>query len=285
MHGEIFARNGSIRLCAQTSGPPDGEPLLLIMGATASMLWWPDGFVEGLAASGFHAARFDHRDTGRSTSVPSGKADYTVHDMADDALAVMDRLGWESAHIAGMSLGGLLGQLIALRDPDRVRTLTLISSQMFGDPGVETRPIAPEVLELFGKLGDVDWNSRANAVAFLTEMNEATCRSSRAPLTQALADLAAAEFDRAANPSSRFNHAVLDGVSPWADRTGEIQAPVLVIHGDQDVVVDPVHAAAIKRVLPDARIVMLEGAGHELHPDDWPLIIAEMRAHASRWPR
>jgi pimeloyl-ACP methyl ester carboxylesterase len=282
MTGETFIRVRGVRLCAQAFGDPGGEPLVLIMGATASMLWWPDGLMQALADAGFHAVRFDHRDTGRSTSVPPGEAGYTIHDMADDALAVMDGFGMDSAHVAGMSLGGLLGQLIALRDPGRVRTLTLIASEMFGDPGVPTRPIAAEVLDCFGALGEVDWSDRESAAQFLARVSEATCRSARPARGQAHLALARDEFDRAESLLSRFNHASLDGASPWQDRTPEIVAPVLVIHGDRDAVVDPAHAEAVARAAPEARLVMLKGAGHDLHPDDWPRIVAEMTAHAAR---
>ena len=282
MYEEIFAKNGSIRLCAQAFGDPEGEPLLLIMGATASMLWWPDGLMEALAKAGFYAVRFDHRDTGRSTCVPPGQAAYSIHDMADDALAVMDRFGWDSAHIAGMSLGGLLGQLLALRNPGRVRTLTLIASEIFGDPGVEARPIAPEVLECFNALGEVNWEDRDDATDFLARLSAVTCASARPPRAQAYETLARAEFDRAVSLPSRFNHAGLDGSSPWHGRTDEIRAPVLVIHGDQDAVIDPAHAAAVARTAPDARLVILDGAGHELHPDDWAEIVAQIAAHAAR---
>ncbi|MGY6662615.1 MAG: alpha/beta fold hydrolase [Glycocaulis sp.] len=282
MQDEIFVDNGSVKICAQGFGDPEGEPLLLIMGATASMLWWPHGLMEAFAKAGFYAVRFDHRDTGRSTCVPPGQAAYSIHDMADDALAVMDRFGWDSAHIAGMSLGGLLSQLIALRNPDRVRTLTLIASEIFGDPGVETRPISPEILDCFNSLGEVDWQDRDSATDFLARLSVVTGSSMRPPRLQAYAELARAEFDRAVNLLSRFNHANLDGASPWADRTHDIRTRVLVIHGDHDIVIDPAHAQAITRATPHSRLIMMEGAGHELHPDDWPEIVAQITDHAAR---
>ena len=122
------AHNGDIAIAYETFGPPGGAPLLLISGTGAQMLIWPDDFCAALADRGFHVARFDNRDTGLSTHLtgtpapgwlktmlrPSA-APYRLDDMADDALAVMDALGWPAAHVAGASLGGMIAQALAIR--------------------------------------------------------------------------------------------------------------------------------------------------------------------------
>ncbi len=102
-----------------------GNPcILLIMGAMASALWWPVDFYVELAGRGLFVLRYDHRDTGRSTTSPLGEPGYTVEDLADDAMAVLDGYGVATAHLAGMSLGGFLAQLIALKYPSRVLLMT-----------------------------------------------------------------------------------------------------------------------------------------------------------------
>lgn len=280
MSQEILIRNGEVSLCAQAFGDEGGEPLLLIMGSTASMVWWPDGLMTRLADAGFYAIRFDHRDTGRSTAFQPGTTPYTVHDMADDALAVMDGFGLASAHIAGMSLGGLLAQLIALRNPERVRTLTLIASEIFGDPGMDTQAIDPAILDHFDRVGDVDWSDESSAVDFLATLGALTAQSDRPATPEIHRQRARTEFARARNLPSRFNHAGLDGESEWSNRTADIRQPVLILHGNRDIGVDHAHAEAIARAAPDARLVTLEGAGHDLHPDDWPRIVSEVAAHA-----
>jgi pimeloyl-ACP methyl ester carboxylesterase len=135
------AHNGDIVLAYETSGPPGGEPLLLISGTGAQMLIWPEGLCAALADRGFQVARFDNRDTGLSTHLTGAPAPgwltamlrpsaapYRLADMADDALAVMDALGWADAHVVGASLGGMIAQALAIGHPGRVRTLTSIMS-------------------------------------------------------------------------------------------------------------------------------------------------------------
>ena len=136
-----YAHHGTVEIGYETFGSPDGAPLLLISGTAVQMLIWPDEFCQALADRGFHVARFDNRDTGLSTHLhdapapgwletmlrPSA-APYRLSDMAGDGLAVMDRLGWGSAHIIGASLGGMVAQIVAIEHPERVRTLTSIMS-------------------------------------------------------------------------------------------------------------------------------------------------------------
>ncbi len=136
-----IARHGAIELAYETSGAPGGEPLLLISGTGVQMLMWPDAFVAALVGRGFCVTRFDNRDVGLSTHLTQAgnpgwlkplirhaAAPYRVEDMADDAAAVLDALGWDRAHIVGTSLGGMIAQTMAIRYPSRVRTLTSIMS-------------------------------------------------------------------------------------------------------------------------------------------------------------
>src|SRR5512134_1195087 len=116
--------NGAV-LHSESFGEPGNPPVLLIMGAMASGTWWPEDFCRQLAGRGRYVIRYDHRDTGESTSYEPGKAPYTVEDLADDAVAVLDASGIEREDLVGMSLGGSIAKLIALKYPDRVLSLTL----------------------------------------------------------------------------------------------------------------------------------------------------------------
>ncbi len=123
-------------------GPRGGDPLLLIIGTGGQLIHWPGGFGSGLAARGFRVARFDNRDAGLSTHLDSAPvphilntllraksaAVYGLDDMADDAVAVLDALAWPAAHVAGISMGGMIAQTMAIRHPTRVRTLISIGS-------------------------------------------------------------------------------------------------------------------------------------------------------------
>ena len=136
-----IARHGAIELAYETCGAPDGASLLLISGTGMQMLIWPDAFVAALAGRGFCVTRFDDRNAGLSTHLTQAgnpgwlkplirhaAAPYRLEDMADDAVAVLDALGWDFAHIVGTSLGGMIAQTMAIWHPSRVRTLTSIMS-------------------------------------------------------------------------------------------------------------------------------------------------------------
>jgi pimeloyl-ACP methyl ester carboxylesterase len=135
-----FAHNGAVDIAYDQLAGAEGEPLLLIMGLGVSRFWWPTGLAEALADQGFAVARYDQRDAGQSTRMPDRGAtnpfvavirkrgSYTSEDMTDDAVAVLDALGWERAHVFGASLGGVIAQRLALRHPDRV--LSVVSSEV-----------------------------------------------------------------------------------------------------------------------------------------------------------
>src|SRR5579859_4855925 len=136
-----YARNGDVRIAFGELGGAGGDPLLLVMGLAVSRFWWPDALVGELVRRGFHVAAYDQRDSGQSTHFPdAGTASplaavlrrsspaYSAEDMTDDAVAVMDTLGWESAHLFGHSMGGQVAQRTAVRHPRRVRTITSSAS-------------------------------------------------------------------------------------------------------------------------------------------------------------
>ena len=126
---ELLVTAGDATIFSESAGDRNAPAILLIMGAMASGVWWPKSFCAQLAARGRFVIRYDHRDTGHSTSYSPGRTNYSVEALATDALAVLDAYGLPDAHLAGMSLGGYLSQLLALKAPSRVRTLTLIASE------------------------------------------------------------------------------------------------------------------------------------------------------------
>ena len=132
MNKRVIRADG-IELATQAFGDPGQPPVLLIMGAMASMLWWPDAFCERLAGQGRHVLRYDNRDTGHWTTYPPGEPPYAFDDMAKDAVRVLDGYGISSAHLVGTSMGGMIAQLVALKHPARVASLTVISSSPFGE--------------------------------------------------------------------------------------------------------------------------------------------------------
>lgn len=234
------------------------------MGATASMLGWPDAFCMALADRGLYVIRFDHRDTGQSTTAPPGEADYAVEDMAGDVIGIMDAYRLETAHILGMSLGGLIAQMLALEHSDRVRSLTLIACEPLGWDGPPLPHISDIFLEHFSGLGTLDWSSEAAVTEFL--LNSARlCAGSgqvfdekpfRAQIAQILA--------RTDSPASMFNHAGLDLRKDWTGRFRDISAPVLVLHGEEDPILPVDNGRAIASGIKGARLIVMPGVGHEL---------------------
>jgi pimeloyl-ACP methyl ester carboxylesterase len=262
-----------IELCAETFGDRADAPILLLMGATASMVWWPEAFCERLAARGRFVIRYDQRDTGRSHTDAPGAPRYSVDDLASDALGLLDALGIETATLAGMSLGGYVAQLVALRAPGRVRGLVLIASEPLG-PGDPSIPgIDPALLQYHAAAATLDWTDHDAVIAYQVGAWRILSGSAR-PFDEPLVrSMAAEDVRRARNLRSSFNHALLAGGEQWFGRLAEIRQPTLVIHGTEDRVLRFAHALALVRAIPGARLIPLQGAGHELHRLDWDTII------------
>ena len=140
MNEEILKIN-NVEICTESFGNPNNPAVLLIMGAMSSLDWWDEDFCLRLAERERFVIRYDHRDLGRSTTYPPGTSNYTITDMADDAIGVLDAYSIDKAHIVGMSLGGMIGQILALRYPDRIDSLTLIASSVFGTEAEKLPPM------------------------------------------------------------------------------------------------------------------------------------------------
>ncbi len=267
----MLIRSGDAEICTEAFGNESDPPVLLIMGMMASMLWWPDGFCERLAAQGRRVIRYDNRDTGRSTSYEPGAPPYSGQAFIDDAIAVLDAYGAERAHVVGMSMGGGIAQEVAMLHPDRVATLTVISTSPLKGPGGLPGP-EPAYLEHLRTL-DADWDDPDSIAAMLLKDMRALS-STRHPFDEA-ATRAQIERDleRTARPASLQNHQLVEGPET---PEGEITAPVLAIHGTTDPMFPIAHGEAF-----GAPLVRIEGGGHELHPGDWDEIVAAIARHTA----
>lgn len=286
------AHNGDIVLAYETSGPPGGEPLLLISGTGAQMLIWPEGLCAALADRGFQVARFDNRDTGLSTHLTGASAPgwltamlrpsaapYRLADMADDALAVMDALGWPDAHVVGASLGGMIAQALAIGHPGRVRTLTSIMSTP--SARIATMPTLAAIRALARAAGTpVTGPEQAGdrAVALKKVIG-----SPGYPLDEDLVrDIAARSFQRhpGADKDDERQRAAVIASGDRRRALAGLRIPALVIHGDQDPVIRPKGGRATARAIPGARLVTYPGMGHDLPAALWPAIVEEIRGAA-----
>ncbi|MGN7360664.1 alpha/beta fold hydrolase [Paenibacillus sp. SAF-054] len=275
---ERMLHMNNIEICTEGFGNPEHPAVLLLMGATASMIWWEDEFCRQLAATGRYVIRYDHRDTGRSITNAPGQPDYTFEDLTDDAIRVLDGYGIGQAHIAGMSMGGMLTQMIALRHPERVKSITLIASSNFAP---ELPPSEEKVDRFFANAGNVDWTNESEVVEFTVRKWEVLKGSKHPSDEHAIRHLAETEYRRAIDPASMMNHALISGGESYLTRTHEILVPALIIHGTEDPITPYEHGVHLAEVLPNSRLLTLEGAGHELHADDWPNIIQAINAHTS----
>lgn len=279
---ERIVKADGIEIATQAFGDAAHPAILLIMGAMASMLWWPEDFCKRIADEGRYVIRYDNRDTGLSTTYKSGKPPYTFDDMADDALRVLDSYGITKAHVVGMSLGGMIGQLAALKYPSRVLSITAISTTPVG---IDTSDL-PQTTEAYMKhvaaAGEMDWSNRDQVISFIVKDARMLAGTAFPHDKKAARDLIERDFDRAADFKSVTNHFMLTGGDAWKGRLNELQPPLLVIHGTADPIFPVEHGALFAETVPGATLLRLEGGGHELHKGHWDKIIKGIIKHTAR---
>ena len=280
MRAREIATNG-ISLHCEAVGDPAHPAVLLIMGAMSSAVWWPEELCRQLADRGRYVIRYDQRDTGRSTSYTPARASYTIEDLADDAVGVLDGYELDRAHLVGMSLGGYLAQIIALKHPSRALTLTLIASERLARADPELPAIDPSVTEYHARAAELDWSDREAVVSYQVGAWRLISGSAHAFDEPAVRAMSEADFDRTPNLLTTFNHAALGDAVGWVDRLDEVGVPALVIHGTEDLVLPYAHAQALESALPTATFLTLEGTGHELHRADWPAILDAVEQHTA----
>jgi len=284
---ERIVRANGVDLCVQTFGDRADPPILLIMGGASSMDWWEDGFCERLMAGSRFVIRYDHRDTGRSVSYELGAAPYSLRDLAEDAVGLLDALGLQSAHLVGMSVGGWIGQLVALDHPDRVASLTLISTSPTAGPSDPDLPEMSEELQAFfaQEASEPDWSDRDAVIDYIVE-GERPFAGSRPFDEAAIRAVAARVFDRTTNLASGItNHASIDSGERWRGRLGRVSAPTLVIHGTEDPMFPYGNAVALAMEIPGAQLLPLERVGHEVPPRDlWDVVVPAILRHTASAP-
>jgi pimeloyl-ACP methyl ester carboxylesterase len=271
----------TVEICSETFGERSDPAVLLIMGAMASMLWWPDEFCRRLAGSGRFVIRYDNRDTGRSTGYEPGTATYTSDDMVGDALRVLDEHGVDRAHVVGMSMGGGIAQQVALDRPDRVLSLTAISTSPIGDQDADLASPTPEYMEHAAAFEGLDW-SDTGAVADLLVRDARALSGTRHAFDEAAArELVRRDLERAIDPSRLVNHDSVGGAEGKIRRAGDIGVPLLVIHGTADPLLPLPHGVALAEAVPGSTLVTIEGGGHELHEKDWGQMLEAIVAHTA----
>jgi pimeloyl-ACP methyl ester carboxylesterase len=286
---------GKVELEYETLGSPADPPLLLIMGFTAQLTVWPDGFCQSLADRGRYVIRFDNRDCGLSTKFDGVAVDlgaviaaalasepdafppvpYTLSDMAADAAGLLDHLGLQSAHIVGASMGGMIAQTLALEHPARTRTLVSIMSSP-GDPDVTqptpeagaallTPPPSEREAYIETSLASMVWQSKKYADPDLLRAN------------------AARDFDRSFYPEGAGRQlAAIYASGSRSPRLASLDVPTLVIHGRDDTLIPPAAAFRTAEVIPGSTLLLQSDMGHDLPEPLWPVLVDAVVSHTGR---
>ncbi|GAB7029827.1 alpha/beta hydrolase [Streptomyces sp. NPDC021749] len=290
-----YAHNGQIRIAFEDLGGAGGEPLLLVMGLGTSRFWWPDALVGDLVRRGFHVVAYDQRDAGQSTRLPDRRVGspikallyreapaYRAEDLTDDAVAVLDALGWQRAHVFGHSLGGLVAQRMAIRHPERVLSITTSSAVPSDTKGLGVlRYVRPAPLPRLARLNHprTPEGDLALAVA-VARILAAPGRHVGASDVREFVDKEAAHGIASFRDDKAQSRQI---GAPWhGGPLARITAPTLVLHGEQDPLLRVAAARHIAAAVPGARLRTLPGVGHFLTRDAWTGYADELAAFAGR---
>lgn len=281
-----LVRVGEVELFYESMGESAGPPVVLVMGLGAQMVLWPDGFCRSLVERGFRVIRFDNRDIGESTrldhlEVPDVRRQmmrwflgrpirgpYGLEAMADDTVGLLDALDVPRAHLVGASMGGMISQLVAIRSPERVASLTSIMS----NPGDRLSSLArPWALQALFKplprsreeaeLRSLEVFRVIGSPGFLHDEDDIRQRAARA-------------FDRGASPRGFLRQ--MTAVLAAGDRRPALRrvtAPSLVVHGTDDPLIPPRGGMQTAKAIPGAELLMVQGMGHDLPSGAWPTIL------------
>ena len=285
-----IAEVNDINIWWEDFGNSSNPTVLLIMGANANAMQWTLEFINPLVEAGFHVIRFDNRDVGKSTWVTtepsfvmqegqmvSSEVSYNLEDMAQDAVSLLEHLGVEKAHIVGASMGGMITQVIGLDHPHKVLSLTPIMSTP--GAGLEDEHLSPPTESLMqGMMKSMEHNMKGEYLEGLVCVYRELI-GSRYPFDEEkFREGAKVIMDHGHNPFPGHGAAVSS--SPHRkDRLKEISLPTLVIHGTEDAILPLDHGQALADGIPNAKLMVLEGAGHEIPEQMTEEITSRMIEH------
>ncbi|MFJ9027403.1 alpha/beta fold hydrolase [Streptomyces sp. NPDC102274] len=278
----------------ETFGDPSDTPVLLVMGFGAQMIAWHDDFCSALAQRGRHVIRYDNRDCGLSTKfddhpvdmgqfitavssgdIPSalGMLAYTLRDMADDGLGLLTALRIERAHVVGTSMGGMIAQIMAVTQPERVLSLTSMMSSTgeteYGQPSPEAQAVisSPKPSDREGYIAAAE--------------RELVWVSKRYGDPAAVRELAANSYDRAYYPAGVARQlAAMILAGSRADALRQLRVPTLVVHGLDDTLIDPSGGRRTAELVRGSKLMLIPHMGHDRPRELWPEIINALESHS-----
>ena len=272
-HSEQLLKINDVELCVETCGDRANPAIMLVAGAAASMLWWDAVLCEQIAARGRFAVRYDHRDTGRSTCYPPGQPAYSFTELTLDVLGIQDALGIERGHVVCQSMFGGLGLLLGVDHPDRVASLTFVSSSTGADD------LPPPAGDL-AMPGEPEASDTAAVVEYVVAGARAYAGGSPYFDEAAIRALVERDVARATSYAATLvDHYAIEFDGPARGGFGEIAAPTLVVHGDHDPLLPLPHGEALRDAIPGAQLLVLKGAGHDLPRPVWDDFMSALLPH------
>lgn len=281
---------GGVTLCCRLDGEPARPVVILIAGLGQQLNEWPVELVDGLLAEGFRVIRFDNRDVGRSSRISTPpptswemltrrftEAQYALPEMALDTIGLLDALQIDRAHVVGMSLGGMIGQTLAARHPERALSLTSIMSTT-GAPRIG-RPTPMTYLRLFSPLPTTREAAAESTVMMMRRIGSRGFRFD----SERVRSVALEAWDRDGGPNPDGPARQLAAIFKSGDRSRELKqitAPTLVIHGDRDPMVAPSGGWATSQAIPHSRLLTIGGLGHDLPAGACPELVEAIAAHS-----
>ncbi len=271
----LASANG-IELCYDEFGSADDPVVLLVRGFGSQMIAWREGFCTQLASNGLRVVRFDNRDTGLSSKIDP-QTRYTLSDMAKDAIGLLDHLGVERAHIAGLSMGGMIVQVIALEHPDRVLSMVSIMSGIGGEDAILPDGPATAIF------AEPPATTREEAIEQEVR-HRRIIGSTGFPFDEADARTYAEEsYDRCYHPMGKLGqmHAIRTAPSRRS-ALGALRIPVAVVHGTTDPLVPVENGRRTAEAIGGAELVLIDGMGHDIPAGAWDTVIGTIVRTAQR---
>lgn len=269
---ESITYANNLELWTESFGKPEDSPILLIMGSGGQGILWPTEFCQALAEQGYFVIRYDHRDTGFSSSVNYDINPYTLLDLATDGVHILDHYQLERAHIVGVSMGGAVAMILAAHYPERVRSLALLATSVDFRPaylmqGIEgdyalPTPL-PKVIEGAKKFQTLPSMSLEEKIQIFIETAK-LCSGSIALDEELCREIAILNIQRMKNPESPGNHhkAIMASHDYHAAAPSKITAPTHIVHGDEDPILPVEHGKAIQAAIANSTLCIIPGLGH-----------------------
>jgi pimeloyl-ACP methyl ester carboxylesterase len=275
---ELTARANGVDIAYDTSGNPTDPALLLVSGLGGQLVDWDPDFIDAFVREGFYVIRYDHRDSGLSAKLDGPAAEYSLSDMADDGIGLLDALGIDRAHVFGASMGGVVVQGMLLEHADRLISACAVMTTT-GDPSVgESKPEAWTALMAGGQA-----TTREEIIEGFVSMSKIVSGGGFAFDEAAIRGQATRSYDRMYYPAGPQRHmAAMMAAGDRTEQLRDVKVPTVVIHGEEDPLIGVSGGRALAAAVPDATLVVIPGMGHEFPRGAWDSMVTAFVTNTKR---